>query len=259
MAFHLPSVHNPIYPQSFLAWIYKTSLYIPSLFSTSPGHPSHYTIFTFCLPPKHHSYFWLKKFLCINPSFPLMYTTQISDLSIALFIQHLFTDPLAFLTWVLPSTFNPLYTTYIVLDLSISLYIKPLFTPLTFLTWVLPSTSNSSLQHFHFWLEYCPLHPTALYTTLISDLCIALYIQFLFTWLTFLTRVLPSVSAILGIRMGRTSSLNAVRSEYSSTIVRRAFPEIHLADRALSCKREKKNVIRCKDPFQQTTNLPSNN
>lgn len=129
----------------------------------------------------------------------------------------------------MPSTFNPLFTINFISDLSIPLYIQPIFTPLSFLTWVLPSTLIT------------------LYTTyIISDLSIALYIQPLFTILTFLTRVLPSVSGILGMRMGRTSSLNALRSVYSSTIVRRAFPEIHLADRALSCKREMKTAIRCK-------------
>lgn len=102
-----------------------------------------------------HLHFWLE-YCPLHPT-PLYRHTCTSDLSIALYI---------FIT--------PLYTTYIS-DLSIALYtyhslhpykfltsiahyIQPLFTSLTVLTWVLPSTSNPSLQHLHFWLEYCPLY-----------------------------------------------------------------------------------------------------
>lgn len=156
-----------------------------------------------------------------------LYTTCISDLIFPPCIQPIFIL-FTFLPYILPSTFNPLYTayisfkyctshptpihtiyifdlsialyiqpplyiTFIISDLSIGLYIQPLFTLLSFLTWVLPSalitlytlinfwralptTSNPSLHRLQFWLEYCPLHPTPLNNTYISDSSTALCI-----------------------------------------------------------------------------------
>lgn len=121
-----------------------------------------------------------------------LYTTCISDLIFPPCIQPIFIL-FTFLPYILPSTFNPLYTayisfkyctshptpihtiyifdlsialyiqpplyiTFIISDLSIGLYIQPLFTLLSFLFRVLPSAPNPSLHHLHFWLEYCPLH-----------------------------------------------------------------------------------------------------
>lgn len=327
VAFHWPSIHNPIYPQSFLAQIYKTGLYhvyILSLFFSHPQDAHHIILSLLSSSHQNNIHIYdLKISLCINLSFslrnntnfwlefcplhptPLYRPTCTSDLSIGLCIQRFFTDTLALLTWVLPSTFlkhlftpfkfltwvfppasnpslyclhfcptyiqpslhhlhfwlkyctshpTPIHTIYIfdlsialyiqppflnyfiISDLSIGLYIQPLFTLLSFLFSVLPSAPNTSLHHLHFWLEYCPLNIQPFFTSLtIWTWVLPSDIQPLFITLTFLTRVLPSVSGILGMRMGRTSSLNSVRSEYSSTIVLRAFPEIHLADRALSC------------------------
>lgn len=92
--------------------------------------------------------------------------------------------------WPLHPT--PIHTTFISVS-GIALCTQPLFIPLTFLSWVLPSTlitlytlinfwralpttSNPSLHRLQFWLEYCPLHPTPLNNTYISDSSTALCI-----------------------------------------------------------------------------------
>lgn len=257
------SISFALYPQSHLYTVFSKYIKLASISLLYFSHPqdtwpSHYIIpsalssshqiiiyisdlkISLFLLYEHHLNFWRVK-LCPLHQTPLLIQTHLHFwLKYCPLHSTLFT-PLTFLSWVLHYSHNlHFWLEYCLLHSTPSSQLT------LYLIWVLPSASNPYSHHFHFWLGYCPLHPRPLYTTYISDLSIALYIQPLFTTLTFLTRVLPSVSGILGMRMGRTSSLNALRSVYSSTIVRRAFPEIHLADRALSCKREMKNAIRCK-------------